>query len=156
MVTIIWATRVPGQRSSPMQATRWELFEHQADVGVRGFGSTREEAFEQAATALTAVITDPARVEARESVTVACEAPDDELLFAAWLNAVVYQMAVRGMLFSRFSVRIEGDHLVGRLWGERADVARHEPAVEVKGATYTALRVVNVDGSWMAQTVVDV
>ncbi len=139
-----------------MQAARWELFEHQADVGVRGFGSTREEAFEQAATALTAVVTDPARVETRDFVTVACEASDNEILFAEWLNAVIYQMAVRGMLFSRFSVRIEGNHLVGRMWGEPVDVARHEPVVEIKGATYTALRVVQDEGDWMAQTVVDV
>ena len=38
---------------------RWEHFEHDADVGVRGWGHTRAEAFEQAAVAMTAAITDP-------------------------------------------------------------------------------------------------
>ena len=33
---------------------RWEHFEHDADVGVRGWGNTRAEAFEQAAVAMTA------------------------------------------------------------------------------------------------------
>lgn len=41
---------------------RWEHFRHEADIGVRGLGATREAAFEQAALALTAVLTDPARV----------------------------------------------------------------------------------------------
>jgi tRNA nucleotidyltransferase (CCA-adding enzyme) len=35
-------------------------------------------------------------------------------------------------------------------------VQRHQPAVEVKGATYTALRVAPIEGGWLAQTVVDV
>jgi SHS2 domain-containing protein len=36
------------------------------------------------------------------------------------------------------------------------DIARHQPAVEIKGATYTSLRVAQEDGAWVAQTVVDV
>ena len=76
-----------------MPAARWEHYEHGADIGVRGFGATKREAFEQAALALTAVITDPATVEAHESVALECFAPDDELLFAEWLNALVYEMA---------------------------------------------------------------
>jgi tRNA nucleotidyltransferase (CCA-adding enzyme) len=134
----------------------WELFAHEADMGVRGFGATPAEAFEQAALAMTAVITDPGRVALHETVQIACEAPDIELLLADWLNRLIYEMAVRHMLFGRFSVRIEGDRLRAQAWGEQADAARHEPAVEVKGATYTALRVVQVGEEWMAQTVVDV
>jgi tRNA nucleotidyltransferase (CCA-adding enzyme) len=135
----------------------WEHFAHEADMGVRGFGTTREEAFEQAALALTAVVTDPKIVAANEVVDINCEAPDEELLFVDWLNALVYEMATRNMLFSHFEVRIEGQRLHGKTWGEKVHVARHQPAVEVKGATYTSLRVSqNARGEWMAQCVVDV
>jgi SHS2 domain-containing protein len=66
-------------------------------------------------------------------------------------------MATRHMLFGRFEVRIDGDQLEGRAWGEPVDVARHHPAVEVKGATLTQLRVAKEpDGTWVAQCVVDV
>lgn len=135
---------------------RWEHFSHEADMGVRGIGATKSQAFEQAALALTAVITDPANVEPRAAVEIRCEAPDDELLFAEWLNALVYEMATRKMLFSRFDVRLEGGQLAASAWGEKSDVARHKPAVEVKGATYTQLRVAHENGEWIAQTVVDV
>jgi hypothetical protein len=41
------------------------------------------------------------------------------------------------------------------LW-DRLAVAKHQPAVEVKGATYTALRVrQELGGEWVAQCVVD-
>jgi len=135
---------------------RWEHFEHGADIGVRGFGASEAEAFEQAALALTAVITDLSSVRPLERVEVHCEAPDDELLLADWLNAVVYEMSSRRMLFSRFVVRLDGRRLSAEAWGEPVDVARHHPAVEVKGATYTTLRVAPHADGWLAQTVVDV
>ena len=126
-------------------------------MGVRGFGASKAEAFEHAASALTAVITDPTRVQAAEAIDISCEAPDDALLFVDWLNALVYEMSTRHMLLSRFEVHLEGQKLRGRAWGEKVDVVRHEPAVEVKGATYTALRVSQDEGgNWCAQCVVDV
>ena len=135
---------------------RWEHFPHAADVGVRGFGRTAAEAFEQAARALTAVVTNAA-IEPKLPVEVSCTAPDLELLFVEWLNAIIYEMAVRKMLFSRFAVTIDGSRLTGTLWGEPVDVARHAPACEPKGATYTALKVAEGEsGVWSAACIVDV
>ena len=135
----------------------WEHYGHGADIGVRGVGPTMEAAFEQAAVALAGVITDPSSVEARQEVTIECQAPNPEVLLVDWLNALVYEMAVRRMILARFQVNIEANQLHGRAWGEEADVARHEPAVEVKGATYTDLFVgQNSSGAWVAQCVVDV
>ena len=138
-------------------ACGWEHLPHDADIGVRGFGSTMESAFEQAAIALTAVITDPASVAARDKVAISCKADDPELLLADWLNALVYEMATRHMLFGRFEVAIDNGVLQGAAWGEPIDVARHQPAAEVKGATYTGLKVMREsDGRWIAQCIVDV
>jgi tRNA nucleotidyltransferase (CCA-adding enzyme) len=135
----------------------WEHFPHDADIGIRGIGATKDEAFEQAAVAMIAVITDPHNVAPLEEISVDCAAPDDDLLLAEWLNALVYQMATRRMLFSRFEVRIDGTHLSGKAWGERVDVEWHKPAVEVKGATYTQLKVARDEtGTWLAQCIVDV
>jgi tRNA nucleotidyltransferase (CCA-adding enzyme) len=140
-----------------MSTMRWEHFPHEADMGIRGIGNTRDEAFEQAALAMTAVITDPARVSATEMVEIARQAPDDELLLVDWLNALVYEMATRKLLFSRFEVRVKDHVLNARAWGEPMNAAKHHMAVEVKGATYTALRVAQEsNGEWVAQCVVDV
>lgn len=142
--------------NAPVPA-RWEHFDHGADIGVRGLGPTKAAAFEQAALALTAVIVDPDSVQERDTVSICCDARDDELLLAAWLNAIVSQMAVRRMLFRRFRVELQPGRLVGTAVGERVSPERHQPAVEVKGATYTSLRVARApDGGWLAQTVVDV
>ena len=135
---------------------RWEHFAHAADIGVRGFGATPAQAFEQAALALTAAVAEIESIETREVVAIECEAPDRELLFTEWLNSVIYEMSVRAMLFRRFNVTIDGERLRAQAWGERVEPRRHHPGVEVKGATYTALRVAYENGEWVAQTVVDV
>lgn len=126
-------------------------------MGVRGVAPTLAGAFEQAAMALTAVMLDPAEVACLEQVDIECQAPDVELLLADWLNALIYHMATRRMLFARFEVSLNGAHLQGRAWGEAVDLQRHQPAVEIKGATYTELKVFqNEAGWWVAQCVVDV
>ena len=136
----------------------WEHFVHGADIGVRGIGASVDEAFEQAALALTAVIVAPERVAAVEAVAdIRCEAPDLEMLLVDWLNTLIYQMATRKILFGRFRVHVDGCALSAEAWGEPVDRGRHQPAVEIKGATYTALAVEHRDdGAWVAQCVVDV
>ena len=135
----------------------WAHFPHQADMGVRGVGPTLAAAFEQAALAMTAVVTDPARVAADQAVDVQCEAPDDELLLVDWLNALILEMAARHMLFGRFEVAVDGHRLRATAWGEAVDPDRHRPVVEIKGATYTELKVGRDEsGRWLAQCVVDV
>lgn len=135
----------------------WEHYSHGADIGVRGFGCSVEEAFEQAAIALTAVVADVCSVRESVHVEVHCDAPDLELLFVSWLNTIVYEMAVRNMLFSSYRVTVSGLSLSGSLVGEPTDPERHQPAVEVKGATVTDLKVErDLEGRWLAQCIVDV
>ena len=134
----------------------WAHFAHDADIGVLGLGPTKADAFRQAALALTAVVTDPSRVRPLTPVPVSCQAQSDELLLVEWLNALVYEMAVRSMLFADFGVDIDGGVLRATAYGEPVDVDRHEPAVEIKGATLTALQVREEPGGWRAQCVVDV
>jgi SHS2 domain-containing protein len=136
---------------------RWEHFPHQADIGIRGFGVSKEQAFEQAAVALTAVITSPDKVEPEKKVEIECGDLDDELLLVDWLNCLLYEMATRKMLFNRFEVRIGRDGLRAAAWGQKIDVSKHRPVVEVKAATYTELSVrQDEQGAWVAQCVVDV
>jgi SHS2 domain-containing protein len=118
--------------------------------------SNLEGAFEQAALALTAIVADPRSVAAKEPVAVSCEAPDAELLLVDWLNALVYEMATRRLLFGRFEVRIDGTRLQATAWGQAMDAETQELTVEPKGATYTALSVRRADGTWVAECVVDV
>lgn len=135
----------------------WEHFDHQADIGIRGFGATKSQAFAQAALAMTAVITEPAKVRADEEIIITCQAADDELLLVDWLNSLLYEMATRKMLFSKFDVNIEKNRLNATVLGQKIILSLHRPAVEVKAASYAELKVYkNENKIWIAQCVVDV
>lgn len=134
----------------------WWHFSHEADIGVAGRGASLGAAFAAAALAMTRVITE-APVADAVPVSIHCSAPDAELLLVDWLNALVYEMATRHLLFGRFEVRIADGELDAVAFGEPIDRVRHQPAVEVKGATFTALRVErDAAGDWVVGCVIDV
>jgi tRNA nucleotidyltransferase (CCA-adding enzyme) len=134
----------------------YETFEHEADIGIRGFGKTEAEAFENAAVALFSVMVNVHAVEASEKRSVTVSAPDHELLLVEWLNALLTLSDIEHMVFSKFTVKMEGTSLSGTAWGEKLEHERHEPDVEIKGATYHMLKVMEADGRFIAQCVVDV
>lgn len=135
----------------------WEHFSHEADIGVRGRGESPAVAFEQAALALTAAVTDLDRVRKDRQVDICCRAPRLDILLVDWLNAIIYEMSTRSMLFREFHVLIEGQELRAKMHGESVDRKRHQPVVEPKGATFTELLVTREDdGRWVAQCIVDV
>jgi len=132
-------------------------FDHGADIGVLGEGRTIEEAYAGAARAMFSVMVDVAGVRPREAVEISCTATDRELLLVQWLNALLAEADVRGLVFCDFEVRLLEGGLAGTARGEPFDPGRHVPGVEVKGATLTELKVARgEDGLWRAQTVVDV
>jgi len=135
---------------------QFETFEHEADIGIRGFGGSMKEAFENAAIALYSVMVNIDTVNPVEEMTVTVSAPDPELLLVEWLNALLALSDIERMVFSKFEVKMEGTTLTGIAGGEPLDRERHEPHVEVKGATYHLLSVKEQDGIYTAQCVVDV
>ncbi|MEN8236523.1 MAG: archease [Pseudomonadota bacterium] len=138
------------------QNAHWEHFRHDADMGIRGIGTTPAKAFEQAGLAFTAIMTDLEIVNSDESVAIKCQAPSLDLLFYDWVNSLVYETSTRNMLFSKFEVDIRDDTLSAQIWGEPVDIARHQPAVEIKGATFTQLKIAKKKHHWLVQCVVDV
>ena len=134
----------------------YETFEHEADIGIRGFGHSLEESFENSARALYSVMVNIDRIEPKEKRTLSASAPDRELLFVEWLNALLSLSDIERMVFSKFEVKFSGMSLMGTAWGEALDRKRHETHVEVKGATYHLLKVAEENGCFVSQCVVDV
>jgi len=133
----------------------YAYFEHGADIGIVGRGERIEEAFEQAATAMFAVMADPERISPEVSVTIEFEEADAELALVTWLNQLLGQARSRALIFGRFRLCRDGANWSGTAEGEpwRAGLER---GVEVKGATLTGLAVTERGGIWEARCVVDV
>ena len=114
-----------------------------------------EEAFEHAATAMFAMMADPAQIRPQASVAIEFEEADVELALVTWLNLLLGQARSRALIFGRFRLRRDGARWSGTAEGEpwRDGLER---GVEVKGATLTGLAVTQQDGIWEARCVVDV
>lgn len=136
----------------------WEVFDHGADIGVRGFGQTLEEAFVQGAKAMFSLMTDDLQsVSCSSHIQVRAEGYDLESLFVAWLNALLTESDIQALLLADFDVSLgEEFTLTGTAAGERFSQRRHEQGVEVKGATFCQTAVYERAGRWVAQCVVDV
>ena len=133
----------------------YTYFEHDADMGIVGRGESIAAAFEQAASAVFALMSDPARIQPQVSVAIEFEEADAELALVTWLNLLLGQARSRGLIFGRFQLRRDGANWRGTAQGEpwRAGLER---GVEVKGATLTGLALAQRDGIWEARCVVDV
>lgn len=133
----------------------YAYFDHEADIGIIGRGTTVEAAFEDAAAAVFAVMVDLAAVRAEQRIAFAFEEGDAELALVTWLNGLLAEARSHGLIFSRFHIERRGTHWIGEAWGEPWRNGL-EPGVEVKGATLTMLAVRQEDGEWEARCVVDV
>ena len=139
---------------------KWEHYEHTADVGIRGYGESLEEAFKNAAIALFEIMVNTERVVRREEREIKVFGEDLEDLLYSFLEELLVLHDIEGLVFSNFEVRIEradkGYLLKAKAYGEPLS-RNHEPRSEVKAITYHEMEIKRLeDGTWMVQLVPDI
>jgi len=139
---------------------RWEHYEHTADIGIRGYGDTLEEAFEAVAIALFDVMVDVRKVEKKEVREIEVEGEDLYSLLYNFLEELLILHDTEGLVFGDFEVKIEkteqGYRLKAKAYGEKLS-EKHEPKEEVKAITYHEMEIKQLPSEeWMAQLVPDI
>lgn len=137
----------------------FKLFAHPADIGIKAWGKTLEEAFAWASIALTAIVSELNLVEPKEKRILKIEADDLEFLLFDFLNEVIFLMSKEKLLFSKSEVQIEKREnflLEATLRGEKIEPTKHRPCVEVKGVSWYELEVNKVKDKWVIKCIVDV
>lgn len=129
-------------------------FDHEADIGIIGYGSTLEEAFTAAASATFAIMTDLSKIKPLQTIQFEFEENDIELAFVTWLNRLITESKRLGLIFCEFHLLQRKDMWYGKALGEPWR-DEHVRGTEVKGATLTMLQV-KKNSQWKAQCVVDV
>jgi SHS2 domain-containing protein len=123
----------------------YELIEHTADVGVKAYGRTVAEAFEHAAKAMFDIITDSSPIRSVGQYDIELEAPDREQLLVDWLSKLLFLNGANNLVFGKFEVTLEGNHLVAHVYGEQYDRTKHKMGEEIKAVTYHLLLVHETD-----------
>jgi len=138
-----------------MTRPHYDYFDHEADIGIEASGKTLEEAFENAALAMFAIMAHPATVIPEQEARLEFEEADLELALVTWLNQLLAQARLRGLVFCAFELQRDGSKWGGAAWGMPWKPGA-DRGTEVKGATLTMLKVAQAKGGWTARCVVDV
>lgn len=133
----------------------YHYFDHEADIGIEAHGKTLEAAFEHAASAMFAIMAHPSTILPERQVRVEFDEPDRELALVEWLNRLLAQARLAGLVLASFELRRDGDHYSGHGWGMPWKRGA-ERGTEVKGATLTQLHVTDDGKQWQVRCVVDV
>jgi SHS2 domain-containing protein len=135
----------------------FEILEHTADIGLRAWGATLQEAFENAATALSAIVVELDDIEPRIAYPIAASGDDDQSLLVNWLNEALYYLDARRIVLRRFRIEHFGDgRVAGQAWGEPRDPVKHRPKVIVKGVTYHQLKIEQRPDGCQVQVFLDI
>ncbi len=134
-----------------------ELFEHTADLGLRIRASDMNTLFAEAGACLfSAIVDDVATIEAKQTFTLEIAGTDREFLLFDWLRELLYRCEESHMLFSVFDVQVTDVGLKATIGGEAIDREKHELSREVKAITYHELKLIQENGEWLAELIVDI
>ncbi len=126
---------------------RFRFLEHTADAYVAAYGSTLEEAFENAAYATFEVMTDVRKIKPKIEESIDVEGHDEQSLLYNWLEALLVRFDTAYMLYSHFKIHKiekmkEGYRLTAKIRGELYNSEKHPQKVGVKAVTYHRMEIV--------------
>ncbi len=138
-----------------------ETIDHTADMGIRGWGRTPAEAFEEAAAAMIGLMIDGKGLVPSKHLKIASEGADLVELLLEFLNDILTEgdlaeTAVLEVAVPRLE-RVDGKwKLTAVVRGLPLSEARGRLLVEVKAATFYGASVKECEpGMWVARCVVD-
>ena len=136
---------------------RYEQFSHTADIGVRVFGKTLKELFENAAFAMFDILADLEGLKGEITQDFELTAPNHEELLISWLEELLYNFYTKSIIFYKFEVKeLSGDFLRAKAFGRLVSKNRNRLKTEIKAATYYNLKIIKKDDYYEVAIIFDV
>jgi SHS2 domain-containing protein len=142
-------------------AGKFEFLEHTADVYIRAYGKTMEEAYANSALAMFEVMTDTDKIAQTLQENLQVEAEDQYALLYNWLEALLIKFETEGMLYSKFEITDwketeENFRFKAKVWGEKYDPEKHTQKVGVKAVTYHRMMIIRERESAVLEFILDI
>lgn len=136
---------------------KYDFAEHTADIIVRGFGDSLEEAFAATAEGMFAVMTDRSPIDLHQTVSISVESIDREALLISFLSKLILVFEIDGLVVGNIEVNFDGTQkLRAACRGERFDRDKHGHGIVVKGASYHQLVIDDTPGNCRVEVLVDI
>jgi SHS2 domain-containing protein len=138
---------------------RFELFDHTADIGMRAYGKSLKEVFENAAYGMFSIMADLKNVKEKEKMVINIENKENlQELLVGYLSELLYYFSAKELIFKRFDIKdITQTYLKSEAFGEFYNQNLHQLKKEIKTITYHTLKVEKLkDSNWFIQVIFDV
>jgi SHS2 domain-containing protein len=126
-------------------------------VGIRAFGRSMAEVFENCSLGMMSLMLDPVTVSPDRRLRLTARGSDRRSLLVSWLAEILYRVDAEGWAFGSFEIS-EISEVAAAGWGvgEALDPNRHVLELEIKAPTYHMLELEMSEGHWTAQVIFDV
>jgi len=143
------------------QKKGFNFLEHTADAYIAAHGKDLSEAFENAAVAMTEVMTETENVDPDVEDHVEVKAEDEYALLYSWLEALLVKSEINNMLYSKFKISginktQEGFKLEAKIWGEKFNPKKHVQKVGVKAVTYHRMEIIKKPNNVTVKFILDI
>ncbi len=134
----------------------FEYFDVTADIGVKVWGNSINELFENAAIAVTSLMIDPARLKRNITKEIFVEGNDIPSLLINWITELLIIRDSEAILFSSFKVNVSSDGrtLTAKILGDHIIGSTIE--MDIKAITYSLFELKELDNSFHVQFVLDI
>ena len=134
----------------------FEELEHTADVRIRVRGEGLEELFSEAARALSRIIFGGSARDRGIRRYFTLKGDDQDSLLAEFLSELLFLLDAEGIAFSSVEVELKGGELSAVVHGEPVDPDRHSEGTEVKGISYSGLKIIKHAEGYVVDVLLDV
>lgn len=144
---------------------KYKQIDISGDVGLRIWGESLENLFENAASGMFNLITDPSRIHGKDIRKLALESDNYEHMLVQWLNELVFLYDTYGFIGKKFQLNIEESPkpdteenilLSADMSGGIYNPEIHESRLLIKAATYHNLSLKKVKSLWEATVIFDI
>ena len=134
---------------------KYEFLEHTADVKLKAYGKTIEEAFCNSAYALKEKLIGKKIVLKKIKKEIKVAGKDNEKLLYNFLEEFLYLLDAKDFIFSKINkINIEGNKLTAEISGDKA--SSYKFSNSVKAITYNEIFVKKDKNNFICQVVLDV
>ena len=163
-----------------MQPPFHKFLDHTADVFFVAKAATLPELFNECALAVEETMVDLTKVKPQKKIKILGEDTKIEGLLFDFLDELLFYKDAKQLIFSKFDIQIEIKkrkevkeeikeikkeeknkteekyELTCSAYGEKLDMIRHEPRVDVKAITMHEFSVEKVPEGWKAKVLIDI
>jgi SHS2 domain-containing protein len=135
----------------------YSILDHPSDLGIKAYGGTLAQAFEEAAAALVAMIVDPSTIQPLQTVEIELQAEDTEQLLVKWLSEILYLFDGKQFIAKNFDVhQLQTNNILAKVSGEKFSPLRHRARIDVKAITYHQVAITESPDGAVVQVFLDI